>query len=307
MKIGLIISDSHVYVKQTIEKLFGNFSDVIKYDFANTELDEILYEFSSVNLFGDTKYIIIEKADEIFSKSFESDDLISYLKNPSELSNIVFVASKVDKTNEIYKYILKNYQVFDSSEKKYNNNIIDVKNYVKDHKSHISDKAVEYIKDATLNNYDLMINEIDKLLILGKDNISDELVYNLVPLTPDGNTNNFIDALLLMDDKEALKCINNFDILNVDLTKMIALIAWNVRVIYLIKTNRKDKVKLDDVLKTYKIPDFKYNKYVRMGNIRSEEELENIIIGLSNIDEGIKSYKITKENVGYHLLNLFCL
>ena len=110
-----------------------------------------------------------------------------------------------------------------------------------------------------------------------------------------------------MNDKAALKCINNFNILNVDLTKMIALIAWNVRVVYLIKVSRKNKDDLNSVLKTYKIPDFKYNKYVRMGNIRSKEEYEDIIVNLSKIDEGIKSYKITRENVGYHLLNLFCL
>lgn len=306
MKIGLIVSDSHVYVKQTIDKFFGSFSDAIKYDFENSSLDEIIYEFSSVNLFSEEKYIIIEKADEIFSKSFEPDDLLNYLKNPSELSNIVFVATKIDKTNEIYKYIQNNYKVFDSSEKKYKNNILEVKNYVKDHKSHISDKALEYIKDATLNDYDLMINEVNKLLILGKDNISDELVYGLVPLTPDGNTNNFIDALLQMNDKDAIKCINNFDVLNIDLTKMIALIAWNVRVVYLIKISRKDKEQLDKILKTYKIADFKYNKYVRLGNIRSEDEFENIILGLSEIDEGIKNFKITKDNVGYYLLNLFC-
>lgn len=307
MKINLIISESHAYVKETIDKIFSNFSDVIRYDFENTPLDEILYEFSSVSLFGDQKYIVIEKADEIFSKSFDSIDLLNYLKNPSELSNIIFVVSKVDKSNEFYKYILKNYQVFDNTEKKFNNNILAIKNYVKEHKSHISDKALDYIKDATLNNYDLMVSEINKLLILGKDNISDELVYNLVPLTPDGNTNNFIDALLLMDEKEALKFINNFKTLNVDLTKMIALIAWNIRVVYLIKTSRKDKGKLDEVLKTYKIPDFKYNKYVRMGNIRSEGELEDIIVSLSLIDEKVKTFKITKDDIGYHLLNLFCL
>lgn len=307
MNISLIISDSHVYVKQTIDKVFGGFSDVIKYDYTNSSLDEILYEFSSVNLFSDNKFIVIEKADEIFSKSFESEDLMEYFHNPSDLTKVVFVVSKVDKTSEFYKYVLKNYQVFDSNEKKFSNNILAVKNYVKDHKSHISDKALEYIKEATLNNYDLMVNEIDKLLILGKDNVSDELVYNLVPLTPDGNTNIFIDALLAMNDQEVLKCINNFDILNIDLTKMVALIAWNVRVVYLIKINRKNKSSLDKVLKNYKIPDFKYNKYVTMGNIRSEEEFENIIIGLSDIDEKIKTFKITKESIGYHLLNLFCL
>ena len=91
------------------------------------------------------------------------------------------------------------------------------------------------------------------------------------------------------------------------LAKMIALLAWNVRVVYLIKKHRKDNKKLNEVLSTYKIPDFKYNRYVKMGNIRSEKDLENIIINLSELDEKIKKYVVTKDMVGYHLLNIFCL
>ena len=306
MNINLIISDSHVFVKNNISKIFSNM-DYIKYDFNNSSLDELIYDFCSVSLFDDHKYIVVENSDEIFSKGFESDDLMNYLKNPSDLSTIVFVSSKVDKSNDFYKYILSKFQVFDSTEKKYTNNLLAVKNYVKEHNSHISDKSLEYIKDATLNNYDLMISEIDKLLILGKDNISDELVNNLVPLTPDGNTNNLIDSLLLMDDKEAIKNVRNMETLSVDLTKMIALLAWNVRVVYLIKKFRKDKDKLNDVLSTYKIPDFKYNKYVKMGNIRSEEDLENLLISLSDLDEKIKKFVISRDMVGYHLINIFCI
>ena len=308
MKIALIISESHVFIKESLSKIIGENQDVTKYDFSNTPIDEILYEFSSISLFDDQKFVIIEKADDIFSKSYENEDLMKYLQNPSELTTVIFVASKVDKACEFYKYILKNYTVFDNTEKKFNaNNLSAAKIYIKNHNSHISDKALDYIKEATLNNYDLMISEIDKLLILGKSNITDELVYNLVPLTPDGNTNRFIDALLMMDEKEALKCIKNMEILNVDLTKMVALIAWNVRVVYLIKQTRKNKKKLEEVLSTYRIPDFKYNKYVRFGNIRSDDELEDILVNLSVLDENIKKYIITKDVVGYHLLNMFCL
>lgn len=306
MNINLIISDSHVFVKNNISKIFHD-KEYTKCDYNNISLDELIYDFCSISLFDDNKYIVVENSEDIFSKGFESDELMDYLKNPSDLSTVVFVTSKVDKTNVFYKYILNNFQIFDSTEKKYTNNLLTVKNYVKEHNSHISDKSLEYIKDATLNNYDLMISEIDKLLILGKNNISDELVYNLVPLTPDGNTNNLIDSLLLMDDKEAIKSVKNMETLNVDLSKMVALLAWNVRVVYLIKKFRKDKVQLSKVLSTYKIPDFKYNKFVKMGNIRSEDDLEDLLISLSDLDEKIKKFVISRDMVGYHLINLFCI
>ena len=307
MNIYLIISESYVYIKNNIQKLIDNHENVIKYDLANTPLEDILFDACSVSLFDNMKEIVIDNSDEIFSKSYINEELTKYLENPSQLSKIIFVCKKVDKNNNYYKKIFKDYTVLDNTEKKYVNKVLDVKNYVKSKNSHISDNALEYIKDATLNNYDLMIAEVNKLLILGKNNISDELVYSLVAPTPDGNTNRFIDALLLMDDKEALKCIKNMEVLNVDLTKMIALLAWNVRVTYLIKTCRKDKIILNEVLQTYKIPDFKYNKYVKMGNIRSETDFEDIIIELSNLDEKIKKYIITKETIGYYLLNMFCI
>ena len=307
MKINLIISDSFYYTKQMIDKIFSSDEEIIKIDYSNVELSDILYELSSVSLFSDHKKIVVENADELFSKSFESEELDAYLNNPSDLSDVIFVVEKADKTNKFYKLINSKYQIFDNTIKKKYNNIIDVKNYVKEKKSHISDNALSYIKDACLNDYDLMLREIDKLLILGKDNISDELVYGLVSLTPDGNNRRFIDALMDQNATDALNCVENMKILNIDISKMIALIAWNVRVTYLIKKYRKDKTMLDKVLKQYNVADYAYNTFVRRGNVKSEEELENLLIELANIDIDLKTFKLDRKNVGYLLVNLFCI
>lgn len=306
MKIYLIISDSFYFVKQTINTIFPNDSEIIKINYDNVELSDILYEFSSVSLFEDHKNIVVENADDLFAKGFQSDDLDEYFNSPSDLSTIVFVTTKTDKTNKYYKIINDKYQIFDSTTKKKYNNLLEIKNYVKDKKSHITDRALNYIKDACLNDYDLMIREIDKLLILGKDNISDELVYGLVSLTPDGNNRRFIDALMDQDANDALLCVENMKILNIDISKMIALIAWNVRVTYLIKKYRKDKTELDRILKIYNVADYAYNSFVRRGNVRSEDELENLIIELANIDIDLKTFKLDRKNVGYLLINLFC-
>lgn len=306
MKIYLIISDSFYFVKQTINTIFPNDSEIIKINYDNVELSDILYEFSSVSLFEDHKNIVVENADDLFVKGFQSDDLDEYFNSPSDLSTIVFVTTKADKTNKYYKIINDKYQIFDSTTKKKYNNLLEIKNYVKDKKSHITDRALNYIKDACLNDYDLMIREIDKLLILGKDNISDELVYGLVSLTPDGNNRRFIDALMDQDANDALLCVENMKILNIDISKMIALIAWNVRVTYLIKKYRKDKAELDRILKIYNVADYAYNSFVRRGNVRSEDELENLIIELANIDIDLKTFKLDRKNVGYLLINLFC-
>ena len=306
MKIYLIISDSFYFVKQTINTIFPNDSEIIKINYDNVELSDILYEFSSVSLFEDHKNIVVENADDLFAKGFQSDDLDEYFNSPSDLSTIVFVTTKADKTNKYYKIINDKYQIFDSTTKKKYNNLLEIKNYVKDKKSHITDRALNYIKDACLNDYDLMIREIDKLLILGKDNISDELVYGLVSLTPDGNNRRFIDALMDQDANDALLCVENMKILNIDISKMLALIAWNVRVTYLIKKYRKDKAELDRILKIYNVADYAYNSFVRRGNVRSEDELENLIVELANIDIDLKTFKLDRKNVGYLLINLFC-
>ena len=307
MKINLIISDSFYYTKQMIDKIFSSDEEIIKIDFSDVELSDILYELSSISLFNDHKKVVVENADDLFSKSFESDDFESYLNNPSDLSDVIFVVSKADKTNKYYKIINSKYQIFDNTAKKKYNNILEVKNYVKEKKSHISDNALSYIKDACLNDYDLMLREIDKLLILGKDNISDELVYGLVSLTPDGNNRRFIDALMDQNATDALICVENMKILNIDISKMIALIAWNVRVTYLIKKYRKDKTMLDKVIKQYNVADYAYNTFVRRGNVKSEEELENLLIELANIDIDLKTFKLDRKNVGYLLVNLFCI
>lgn len=307
MKIHLIISDSYYFIKETLYKIYADFENVTKINYNDAKLDEILYEFSSVSLFDDKKYVVVENADDIFKKGFEDESLTNYLNHPSEINTVIFIAEKVDKTNKHYKYIKDNYSVYDSSLKKSYNNIYDIKNYIKSKGSKISDKALDYLKEACLNDYDLMMSEVNKLLILGKSEISDELAFNLITLTPDGNTNRLIDALLTMDYNLAAKLVDNFKTLNIDLTKMIALISWNVRVSYLIKKYRKDKEMLDEVIKEYKISDYSYNNFVRKGNIRSLEEFEDLIIKLSDLDIKIKEYKVNKDSIGDYLINMFCI
>ena len=307
MKINLIISDSFYFTKDVIQKTFKNESDIIKIDLSNYEISDLIYEVSTPSLFDENKNIVVENADELFSKSFESQDFEELINNPSEFSNIIFVASKVDKTNKYFKIINNKYCVFDSTTKKKYNNINDVKVYVKEHKSHISDNALSYIKDACLNDYDLMLREIDKLLILGKNNISDELVYGLVSLTPDGNNRRFIDDLMDQNMSDALLCVENMKILNIDISKMLALISWNVRVTYLIKKYRKDKDMLEKVLKQYNVADYAYNSFVRRGNTRSEIELEDLLVALANLDIDLKTFKFDRKNIGYYLVNLFCV
>ena len=83
-----------------IDKIFSSDEEIIKIDYSNVELSDILYELSSVSLFSDHKKIVVENADELFSKSFESEELDAYLNNPSDLSDVIFVAEKADKTNK---------------------------------------------------------------------------------------------------------------------------------------------------------------------------------------------------------------
>lgn len=307
MKINLIISDSYYFIKDTLNKIYGDFSNVVKIDLNDSSIDDILYEFSSVSLFDDEKYVVVENADKIFDKGFEDESLTNYFDHPSEITKVVFITKKVDKKNIYYSKIFKDYKIYESISKNKFNIQNDVKEYIKRHGSHISEKALNYIAESCLNDYDIMLSEIDKLLILGKDNISDELAFNLVSLTPDGNNNRFIDALMDMNEKEALKCVNNMKILNIDISSLVALLAWNVRVTYLIKHYRKDSNKLNEVLTTFNIKDFSYNKLSKKANIRTEEEFLNLLVELSNIDMGIKEFKFDKENLGYYLINLFCI
>ena len=61
------------------------------------------------------------------------------------------------------------------------------------------------------------------------------------------------------------------------------------------------------MIKQYNVADYAYNTFVRRGNVKSEEELENLLIELANIDIDLKTFKLDRKNVGYLLVNLFCI
>lgn len=306
MLINLIISDSHFFIKNELDKIFKS-NDYNRIDLNNYKIEDALVDAATISLFDDHKYLLIENADNLFKKDSENDAFMKYLNDPSDVSTIVFVASKVDLTSSAYKLIKSKYSVFTNDLKKSQNVLQLAKDYLKLHKTSMTDKALNYIKDSCLSDYDLMINEINKLIILGKNNISDDLVYNLVCVTPDGNNFRFIDALMEQNMDEALKLVNNMKVLNIDISKMIALISWNVRVAYLVKKYRKDKSKLDDVIKTYNLSNsYSYNNHVRRSNLRTLSEFEDLLIYLADLDISIKNYRIDNSLIGYYLVNKFC-
>ena len=91
MKISLIISDSFYFIKQTINSIFSDDSEIIKINFNNVELSDLLYELSTPSLFEENKKIVVENTEELFSKGFESDEFENYLNNPSDLSEVIFI------------------------------------------------------------------------------------------------------------------------------------------------------------------------------------------------------------------------
>lgn len=307
MKIILCITDSNFFLNNVIND--NNFSsdELIKFKFSQFTIDDLIYEFSTPSIFSDKKYILIDECDEVFKKNYDNERLFDYLNKPNSDTNIIFHAHKVDNNSKFYQFFLDNLTVIEDKVY-YNRNVqpSDVKKYVFSHGSKISDKSIQYILDACLYNKDIVFSEIDKLLVLGNKEISDDLVYGLVVLTPDGNTSLFIDSLLDNNNEKALECAKNFEILNIDVSNLLALIAWNIRIMLLFKNSRAKSDAMGKIVKLYKLSSYSQSKLTRLSNLRSVDELQDLLVFLANLDFDIKNHYLDKSTLGYILINKFC-
>ena len=160
----------------------------------------------------------------------------------------------------------------------------------------IDEESIKYIISNSLNNYDLIMMEIEKLILYynkpSKINYNDVLNISARNI----NTNNFlfVDAIVNNDLEKSLNLYNDLKIMKVEPTVLISLIARDFRIMYNIKTMLNENANEYTILNELGLMDWQLNKYLQKVFPYKLEELKNILINLANLDLNIKKGKIDR-------------
>lgn len=309
--VYLISSNSFHLMEDELKKILkGN--PYTSFDLNAVELDEVLEEAAYFSLFDDKKYMVVKNADIFGTSKRKSRDenveeetvskkdekLLKYLEAPNSNTVLIFtINGKVDSKKKICKIIKDRYKFIQIDDLKPKEIYLKIEKMLKEDGYKIDSNTCYYIINNALNNYDLAINEVEKIkLYYGKGcNVKYDDVVNIVSKNIEDNNFKFIDTVISKDIKESFKIFDDLMIQKTEPIMLMSMLAKEIRNMLLIKKmiNKKSKKEMMNIL-GLKF-DFQMDKLINNSYSYKEQQLESYLILLSDLDYKIKRGKISNK------------
>ena len=280
-------------INNTINEL--DIPNVIKYDFTETSINEIIEEVNYVDLFGERKLIIV--SDFSFKKLKEKEENIlkDYINHQND-NVIIFrcIDDTLDERKALIKLIKEKCELIKCEKLDYKTLSEYVTNMFKEEKIQITFNQVKKILDYCEYNTDITINEVKKLLLYktGETTITDKEIDLVISKNPEKELFNLNEMVLKKDIGE---CLDSYKILissNVDETIIIDGLAKQYRLLYQTKLmNSNNEYEISKELKVKPFVIKKLLPYIRQ---YKEEEIIDKLYRLSEMDSDIKIKGIDK-------------
>ena len=284
--------------------------NIIKYNLDEVNVSLALEEASTISMFDSKKLVICEGCTFLTGENkkeinHDIDSLIRYINNPFDDVYLVFIVrkEKLDDRKKIVKELKKLSTVIECLKiESYNlNNYLS--NYFKNNGYNISREAIIFMINKAGDNLTNLINEADKIMIYKDDNkdITKEDIDNLVCKNIEDNVFSLTNAIMNKDKKNIINIYRDLLLLNEDPTKLIVLIANQLRLILQVKLMVKNGYKQKDMPSVIK--EHPYRVKLALESNFTIFELKDYLIKLHDLDLNIKTGKIDK-NFGFEMFLL---
>ncbi len=305
MNIYLVKSDSRVLIEEELKKLIPKDQISISYVY-DKNLENILEEASYVSLFDEKKYLMVKNAN-FFGKEKLSEKetklLNEYLEHPYANTILFFITyEEIDKRKGYTKKIIETYSYKELNAPKGYELTNEIKKRTSNYK--IPDNAIKYLIEASLNNFDLIMNEISKfsLLFSKNDSISLYQMKEIVAQNTNENLFKFTDAVINKNMKETFKLLNDFLNLKMDTLQLSNLLIREFRLLFYYKIYEKKQFANKEIGKNLGLQDWQVNKIMKNAVNFHEDDLKASLLSLSKMDYQIKSGNQDKTMALYNFL-----
>lgn len=309
VNIYLISCNSYELIKEKLNEIVKIGLNVVNYDMNECKIDNILEEAAYLSLFDEQKYIIVKNA-KIFSDSKISEEdtnkLLNYVDNSNPKTTIIFITDKkLDERKKIVKVFKEKCNTIIIPELNEEQLYEKVAQEFKNNGYHISQFGVKYIIYSCLNNYDLIWQEIKKIITYKLDdkNISDDDVVNLVSVVIDDNIFNFTNAVIKKDIKSSFQILEQLKLLKQEPIVLLIILANQYRLIYQSKILKDKGKNQNEIAKELKASPNSIWHALQNAYHYSSRELIDKIDELATLDYNIKSGKVDRF-IGFELFLL---
>lgn len=296
--VYLIVCNSYHLLDEEIAKIFPKLDDVEVIDYTKSSLKEIVETCGYISLFNDEKKIIVKNCDFLSGKSNDQTELLErYLENPNPLTTIIFAFNdKVDERKKIVRLIReqKHYiNIKSLTYKEIANKLVEV---AKKNKFKLSLNDATYISEASLNNIDISLLELDKVFLYYDKPCEIQRVdlENIISHSLDDNNFKFVDAVIKRKINEAINYLSNFKLFKIEPLSVVSLLTREYRLMLIAKDLYQKGYSYRTISTKLDVPEWKADKIIANVNTYSIKELEDKILDLSKLDYELKTSKIEK-------------
>lgn len=300
MKIVLINGESRLLINEAINNIIKDNKNVTSFDMGINSIDDVLLEAGYFSMFEEEKFIIIRNANFFGSGKLNEKDttsLLNYFNNPNSLSSLIFICNeKLDSRKKITKVLKEKYEIINIPTLKYYEIESRVEKYFQKENYKIDKDTIKYIVANSLNNYDLVMSEVEKIILYYSNPcyIKKSDVENIISKSINTNNFLFVDALIDGDLEKSLALLNDLKTMKVEPTILIALIARDIRIMLNIKKLLEQNKREYEILSELNLMDWQLEKYLKKAFPYKIKELEEWLVKLEDLDLKIKSGKLDK-------------
>ncbi len=309
MNVVLITGESILLINEAVGNIVGDNKNITSFDMAVNTIEEVLLEAGYYSMFEEKKYIIVRNANFWGSGKLsekETNMLLKYLDNPNPLSRLIFICNeKIDARKKICKIIKEKFKIISIPALKPYEIEDRVQKYLNSLNYKIDKDTVRYIVNNSLNNYDIVMQEVNKILLYYNKPcfIKKEDVENIVSKSLNTNNFRFIDALVDGNLELSYELLKDLKVMKVEPTVLLSLLARDLRIMLNIKILLEQNKREFEILNSLKLMDWQLDKYLKKAFPYKKRELEEWLVKLSDIDLKIKRGKLDK----YQALELLIL
>lgn len=274
--------------------------NIIKYDFDNTKLIDIINESNYIDLFNEKKLIIVNNFSFKKLKEKDEKELSLYINNQND--NIIILKC-IDESLDNRKTLIKELNEKCKVEKVEKLNYLTLEPFLtdifKENNKDIKPYQIKKIMFLSQYNADYAVKEVEKLLLykINDKVITDEDIDLVISKNPEKEIYRLSDAVIKKDLKEIFNSYKIVLDLGIKPEQIIETLASQIRLLYQIKILQGQMSPKEMIYKLAGGKDFIINKAIQNIKIHSEKDLLDLLYKLSETDIKLKSMNINKEKI----------
>lgn len=292
--ISIIKSDSYRLMRQKISELTKDIDqeNITYYDLSIDNLKDILNDCNYSSLFNEKKAIIVNNTN-IFGAKYEYKEemelIEKYVRNENNNTILIFVADNISIKKKSVKFIKENGNLYELTKpisdelRKY---IVD---YLKKLGFKIENSALSQVINNLDENYDYILNELDKVIIIKKDYLItlEDIEKYTIKIQTD-NIFDFVDLVIKKDTKKVFVMLEKFIKEKLEPAIILSNIASQYRLIYSVKNLINNGYSEKEIADEIKIHPYRVKLAREKSYDYTNNELKQKLIMIGSLDEKIK-------------------